>query len=723
MKKLTLSNNSFLKIKKFKFISLVSFICLMAAVTFTLKVVAAPDTEPPTIPANFTATKTNSSNNNLKITLNWQLSSDNIGVTKYRITIKDMGLGRTDYGDFNGGNLASFSYNIPADNKVYEYQIFALDGAGNKSSGSNVATLKMTTDKVAPSKPQNLSVQEVTVNDRYGAKLSWSASTDNEGVAKYVITRTDHNNNNQKVDFTASNAQTIYDDLFFRINTGGDYDYSYVVTALDSANNASLTSDPVNFKSAPHDSISPTAPSNLTAYPIVIGDRYGARLEWTASTDNEAVSHYSIIRTSIDGSFSTEFKVDGRATTYDDLVYLYQVGTKTDPLNYTVRAYDAYGNASEISNTVHVDFYSQKGGDDEPPAPADEVSDESLPRTSSDRADDSHQPMIHTMYVLPSDGTDRRLDTNGQISSSVESFSTWFNQASGGLSLRIDKFSGKPDISYYRLPKTAAHYSSFGDSMATAVANDLKSAGLFNSNKIYSIYYEGGNGTSCGGASWPPELPGQYAVMFIKNKPGSSLNCETSNIGSGMNYWEFAMLHDTVHAMGFVQPCAPNYNPSKPAHVVDDPRDLMYTGSGNWNPSIIDVGNNDYFKHNNACADLEDSPYLIRPYVPAILEAPNCLYPGQSLRSPNGRYSFHFQATDRNLVIYSPYRNIWQNHSYGKGGVILCMQGDGILGQYNSAWQPVWYTPSHISGGKYLAMQDDGNLVIYNASWQPVWAS
>lgn len=573
-------------------------------------------------------------------------------------------------------------------------------------------------DRTPPSAPANLQAGLSSGPNQANITISWQKSTDNVEVVKYRLFIKDTNTKQTRtVDVEGYKNSYSYSAPY------SETTFKYQVVALDAAGNTSNTSNIASLlvsKAVPPDTQPPSVPANFSAVYHESAERYGVRLSWSASTDaNSGVSYYHINRVPSDGSQPQDFTVSAKQTTYDDLMFKMLTGANVD-FTYKIKAVDAAGNASPYSSPIIYYSPPTKGGYD-----PDEnlAAPETVDRSAADRTDESGQPMIHTMYVLPSDGADRHLDTNGQISSSVESFSNWFNQASGGLSLRIDKFSGKPDISYYRLPNTAAHYSSFGNSMAAAVASDLKSAGLFKSNKIYSIYYEGGNGTSCGGASWPPELPGQYAVMFIKNKPGSSLNCETSNIGSGMNYWEFAMLHDIIHAMGFVQPCAPNYNPSKPAHVVDDPRDLMYTGPEYWNPSIIDVGNNDYFKHNNACADLEDSPYLIRPYVPAILEAPNCLYPGQSLRSPNGRYSLKFQATDRNLVIYSPYRALWQNHTYNKGGAIVCMQGDGILAQYNSSWQPVWYTPTHNSGGRYLAMQDDGNLVIYNAYWQPVWAS
>ena len=45
-------------------------------------------------------------------------------------------------------------------------------------------------------------------------------------------------------------------------------------------------------------------------------------------------------------------------------------------------------------------------------------------RTMGDRADDSSLDQIRILYVIPSDGQDRNLDTNGQICNSARAFAT-----------------------------------------------------------------------------------------------------------------------------------------------------------------------------------------------------------------------------------------------------------------------------------------------------------
>ena len=105
------------------------------------------------------------------------------------------------------------------------------------------ATSFAASDTLPPTAPQNLSAYNVTVGDRHGARLTWTASSDNVGVSKYVITRTDMDNNGQRTFFTVAGNQTRYDDLMFQVGTGAIVSMYYSVKAYDSAGNASNASN------------------------------------------------------------------------------------------------------------------------------------------------------------------------------------------------------------------------------------------------------------------------------------------------------------------------------------------------------------------------------------------------------------------------------------------------------------------------------------------------
>jgi trimeric autotransporter adhesin len=93
-----------------------------------------------------------------------------------------------------------------------------------------VPTISGPADNVDPSQPQNLHTSSVTSNS---VGLGWDASTDNIGVTGYRITR------------NGAVAATVSALSWTDTGRTPGATYTYTVTALDGANNASLASDPV----------------------------------------------------------------------------------------------------------------------------------------------------------------------------------------------------------------------------------------------------------------------------------------------------------------------------------------------------------------------------------------------------------------------------------------------------------------------------------------------
>jgi hypothetical protein len=238
----------------------------------------------------------------------------------------------------------------------------------------------------------------------------------------------------------------------------------------------------------------------------------------------------------------------------------------------------------------------------------------SLPSTSrsgTDRPDDYGGSQIHVMYIVPSDGTDRSLDTNGAIATSVLAANNWF-ASQAGKSFRLDKTGGALDVTFIRLGRTDADIASHGAYVRDELEDEIKARGFNQSNKLYAIYYDGTSSYACGGGAWPPALPGNTAALYLKGLPGGPVPCASNALApnaSAPGYFEFSFLHEIVHTLGFVATCAPNHTLS--GHVGDDSTDLMYAGNQPWYPSKLDSGRNDYFAHSNGgCPDLADSPYL-----------------------------------------------------------------------------------------------------------------
>lgn len=134
-----------------------------------------PDTTPPSVPTGLSAAAVSSS----QINLTWTASSDNIGIAGYKI--------------FRGGTQiatavsTSYSDTGRSASTAYTYTVSAYDAAGNNSaqSASKGATTQAA-DTSAPTVPASLAATAVSSSQ---INLTWSASSDNVGVAGYKIYR------------------------------------------------------------------------------------------------------------------------------------------------------------------------------------------------------------------------------------------------------------------------------------------------------------------------------------------------------------------------------------------------------------------------------------------------------------------------------------------------------------------------------------------------------
>lgn len=241
----------------------------------------------------------------------------------------------------------------------------------------------------------------------------------------------------------------------------------------------------------------------------------------------------------------------------------------------------------------------------------------SLPRSTADRLDDVAGKQIHVVYALPSDGTDRSLDTNGTLAGSVSSFQNWLVTKANGRRLRADTYTGQLDITYFVLSETDAQIRARDPYIRDFLEDEIQEDGFTHPDKLYAVYYDGTSDWSCGAGAWPPTIPGSVGALYLHGLPNYPWPCDSNSFdGTGQTptYLEFAMLHEIMHTLGFVASCAPNHHRS--GHSSDDQNDLMWSGDGYWAPGgwgalKLDSGNDDYFKHSNsACLDFDDSPFL-----------------------------------------------------------------------------------------------------------------
>ncbi len=245
---------------------------------------------------------------------------------------------------------------------------------------------------------------------------------------------------------------------------------------------------------------------------------------------------------------------------------------------------------------------SDPGGGGPPPPPPE------FARQTTDQPDlfaDEYQ--VHVIYAVPQDGQDNELDMTGEIAGSIAAANEFFLAASGGKIIRFDfTADGDLDVSFLRLPDLDAEYAANGLFAREAIQADVLAAGFTDPRKIYLVYYDGTNDKACGGA--PPLGTGDpVTVLYLQGAVPGFVPCGSNPLAPDIGpagYWEWSAVHEAVHAFGYVDTCAPNYNASRPAHVGDDPSDLMYAGSEPWLPTTVDPGQDDYYGANvpAACA-------------------------------------------------------------------------------------------------------------------------
>lgn len=178
-----------------------------------------PDTSPPTAPTNLTSSNTTTNST----TISWSASADNVGVTGYDIFRNGSLVGSSAATSFTDTGLSAST--------TYSYTVKAKDAAGNVSEASqaiNVTTLSP--DTQAPTTPSNLAVTGVTHST---VSLSWTASSDNVGVAYYEILRSGS--------VVGTSAGASYTDTGLSQLTS----YNYRVRAVDAAMNKSGLSNQV----------------------------------------------------------------------------------------------------------------------------------------------------------------------------------------------------------------------------------------------------------------------------------------------------------------------------------------------------------------------------------------------------------------------------------------------------------------------------------------------
>jgi chitodextrinase len=238
--------------------------------TLSATTAACADTTAPTAPGSFATTGTTAT----AISTSWSASTDNVGVTGYKLYVGAQQVGTTTSLGYTFGSLAC--------GQTYTLGVAASDAAGNLSARTTLTTsTPACSDTSPPSAPSGLMVTSSTPST---ISLLWSASSDNVGVAGYEV-RLD----GQVVTTVTATSYTFGGLTCSTLHT-------VAVKAYDSAGNASAATSLAASTGSCPDTAPPTV--SLTS-PAAGASLSGAVTLTAAASDNVGVA---TVRFAVDGT-------------------------------------------------------------------------------------------------------------------------------------------------------------------------------------------------------------------------------------------------------------------------------------------------------------------------------------------------------------------------------------------------------------------------------------
>jgi hypothetical protein len=140
-----------------------------------------PDTTPPAAPGNLQATATGPTG----VSLTWQASTDDVGVTGYTITRNGTPLTSV------GGAVTTLADGSATPATAYTYTVVATDAAGNPSAPSNVATVTtpagVTSYTFTPTDDASIDQTQPAVNFGTDARLVTDGSPLNDFLLRFQV--------------------------------------------------------------------------------------------------------------------------------------------------------------------------------------------------------------------------------------------------------------------------------------------------------------------------------------------------------------------------------------------------------------------------------------------------------------------------------------------------------------------------------------------------------
>jgi len=292
------------------------------------------DKSAPTIPTNLVVTNITTTT----VSLSWQGSTDNSGSLSYKVRINNLNNSAYNSVATVSQTQTSYTAKFLSSNSNYTFSVSAVDGSGNTSGNSNLASARTLADTTPPSTP----VLQATVLGPSQVQLTWTKSTDNvpNNCCVYSF-KMNGNVLTQNVTWATAPADKL-SVIVRHIQPGttnsfsvsvGDYSGGNVVNS----NTANATMPPSS------DTLPPTVPTNIH---LVQDNSCGeVFIGWTESTDGvdpQDSIEYEIYVNGVLSPLPVSAGVDF------DFVYATAFGDNI----FTVKAVDRSGNSSAASSPL-----------------------------------------------------------------------------------------------------------------------------------------------------------------------------------------------------------------------------------------------------------------------------------------------------------------------------------------------------------------------------------
>ncbi|OGL24664.1 hypothetical protein A3A68_00855 [Candidatus Saccharibacteria bacterium RIFCSPLOWO2_01_FULL_48_13] len=177
-----------------------------------------------------------------------------------------------------------------------------------------------------------------------------------------------------------------------------------------------------------------------------------------------------------------------------------------------------------------------------------------LERSYVDRPDEVSGPQVHIVVVKLAGGPDTQMDIDGTLERDLQNSLDWQagDGRGDGLSLRLDTYQGRPDITYFQSAYSSDQLK-YPTNAPSLIGNELYAAGNISDpsrKKLLGIVV--GDFLPCGVANWPPNFPGNTALVSAKQE------CSLFSTGNEFRQRHKTYFHEIAHTVGAVSIKAPN---------------------------------------------------------------------------------------------------------------------------------------------------------------------